>query len=152
MTDARTDVLEALRACATRYQESAHHLAAFLQLPMNDGAALGEVLWAENEGDPLSATRLRWRIGMTSGATNALIARLEARGLVTRTRESEDRRIVTLRATAEARTRTDPFLRPSAGRLQDALESYSDSELRAHAEFLRHFADILPRGTAPAAD
>lgn len=147
MTDARTDVLEALRSYAIRYQESAHHLAAFLELPMNDGAALGEILWAENEGDPLSAARLRWRIGMTSGATNALIKRLEARGLVTRTRESEDRRIVTLRATNEARSRTAPFLEGSAGGLQEALASYSDAELAAHATFLRNLATILPQST-----
>lgn len=152
MTDARTDVLEALRSYATRYQESAHHLAASLALPMNDGAALGEILWAENEGDPLSAARLRWRIGMTSGATNALIKRLETRGLITRTRESDDRRIVTLRATTDTRTLTEPFLRPSAGKLQDALESYSDAELVAHAAFLRHLGEILPQGGTPTAD
>ncbi|MEV7933701.1 MarR family transcriptional regulator [Curtobacterium sp. NPDC089185] len=152
MTDPRTDVLEALRSYAIRYQESAHHLAAFLDLPMNDGAALGEILWAENEGNPLSAARLHWRIGMTSGATNALIKRLEARGLVTRTRESEDRRIVTLRATDDARLQTAPFLHASADDLQGALASYSDTELATHAAFLRHFASVLPQSTSPSTD
>jgi MarR family transcriptional regulator, organic hydroperoxide resistance regulator len=137
------EVLGALRSYAVRYQEFAHQMAAFIHLPMNDGAALGEILWAESEASPLSAARLRWRIGMTSGATNTLIGRLEAAGLVTRTRESEDRRVVTLRATTEARLRTDPFLQPSAANIHAALDAYSEHELRTHTAFVHHLTSAL---------
>jgi DNA-binding MarR family transcriptional regulator len=152
MSELRTQTLEALRHYAVRYQESAHRFAAWMDLPMSDGAALGEVIWAENEGDPLSAARLRWRIGMTSGATNALVKRLEERGLVTRTRESADRRIVTLRATDAARHRADGYFGARAQDLEVALGRYDDRTLEVVREFLDRLAAVLPGDPGRTAD
>lgn len=41
MTDLRSQTLEALRHYAVRYQESALHFAAWMELPTSDGVALG---------------------------------------------------------------------------------------------------------------
>jgi DNA-binding MarR family transcriptional regulator len=149
MSELRIQTLEALRHYAVRYQESAHRFAAWMDLPMSDGAALGEVMWAENEGSPLSAARLRWRIGMTSGATNALVKRLEGRGLLVRSRESVDRRIVTLRPTDAARARSDGFFGARAEELERALGRYDDATLEAVREFLVRLADVLPTDPVP---
>lgn len=147
MTDVKAHVLEALRHYAVSYQESAHHLAEWMDLPSTDGAALGEILWAENAGRPLFPAQLKDRIGLTSGATNALVNRLEALDLVTRSRESNDRRIVSLRVTQKARDRSDGFIRNPARELESALDEYTPEVLETVRGFLERFAAILPTGT-----
>lgn len=144
MTSPQTRVLQALRLYAVRYQESAHLLARWMDLPTTDGTALGEVIWAEREGSPLTPAALSRRVGLTSGATTALINRLEERGFVSRNRESRDRRSVTLRATEAAHERIDPFLRRSSAALDTALGDYEADTVDAISEFLVRFADVLP--------
>lgn len=140
----RTQVLEALRHYAVTYQESAHQLARWMELPTVDGTALGEVIWAEREDAPLTPAKLSSRIGLTSGATTALLNRLEAQGLVARSRESTDRRVVTLRATEQAHERIEPFLRRGGAALEAALDDYDDEALEAVRAFLTRLAAVLP--------
>lgn len=137
-------MLDALRHYAIGYQESAHRLARWMDLPNIDGTALGEIIWAEYEGSPLTPSRLSARIGLTSGAINALVNRLEGHGLVARSRENADRRIVSLRATDLARERASAFLDPSAAALEAALSEYDDETLETVGSILRRFAAILP--------
>ena len=144
METATTSALQALRLYAVRYQESAHLLARFMNLPTTDGTALGEVIWAEREGSPLTPAALSQRVGLTSGATTALINRLEDRGFVTRSRESRDRRTVTLRATEAAHERIEPFLRRSSAALEAALADYDSETLTVVTDFLVRFAAVLP--------
>ncbi|GGG24378.1 hypothetical protein GCM10007304_42770 [Rhodococcoides trifolii] len=145
MSTPRTEALEALRHYAARYHESTRQLARWMNLPTTDGTALGEILWAEGEGAPLSPAVLSSRIGLTSGATNAVINRLEEQDLVIRSRESSDRRIVTLRATELANARMEPFIRRSADHLEAALDDYDDRTLTVVREFLVRLAAVLPR-------
>jgi len=153
MTDEGARVLEALRGYAVRYQESAHAFARFMRLPTSDGTALGEILWAERSGLPMTAARLRTRLGMTSGATTALVDRLQARGLVERSRESDDRRIVTLRTTDEVRARSAGFHGPAARELEVAMGEHDDATLAVVRGFLERLTEVLPTGEggAPAA-
>ncbi|MBF4631261.1 winged helix-turn-helix transcriptional regulator [Clavibacter michiganensis subsp. phaseoli] len=150
MTDEGTRVLEALRGYAVRYQESAHAFARFMGLPTSDGTALGEILWAERSGLPMTAARLRTRLGMTSGATTALVDRLQARGLVERSRESDDRRIVTLRTTDEVRARSAGFHGPAARELEAAMGEHDDATLAVVRGFLERLTGVLPTGEGGA--
>lgn len=145
MSRVRTETLEALRHYAVSYQESAYQLARWMNLPTSDGNALGEIIWAENEGTPLSPAVLSARIGLTSGATTALIDRLERQELVRRSRESTDRRSVALRSTSLARERIDPFIRRASTDLETALADYDDTTLVVVRDFLLRFAAVLPR-------
>jgi DNA-binding MarR family transcriptional regulator len=104
-------------------------------------------MWAENAGSPLSPGRLSQRIGLTSGATNALITRLERRGLVSRLREHEDRRIVTLRATEHGHRETAPHVARSRAALEAAT---ADVDPRTLAAIERFVDDILPVMLEPA--
>ncbi|QHC58870.1 MarR family transcriptional regulator [Rathayibacter sp. VKM Ac-2760] len=146
MTSPRTEVLEALRQYAVRYQESAHELARWMGLPTVDGTALGEIVWAEREQAPLSPSRLAARVGLTTGATNALLTRLESRGLVERSRESSDRRLVTVRSTDAAQERLEPFLARSAAELAGVLDDYDDAALELIRGFLGRMSKVLPSG------
>ena len=110
----RFDLLDRLRAYAGEFTEMARHTARRLDLHHTDLTALVEILASERLDDPLSPARLAERVGLTSGATNALINRLENAGYVTRSREHADRRQVTLRATAHARSSTEAvYTRPT---------------------------------------
>ncbi|MCH1868180.1 MarR family winged helix-turn-helix transcriptional regulator [Nocardioides sp. CFH 31398] len=139
------EVLEALRGYAVAYQESTLHFARSVGLPTTDGVALGEVVYADLTGAPLSPAGLSRRTGLTSGAVNALVNLLAQHGLLTRTREHDDRRIVSLRPTAEALERAQAYYGTRAEELQDALASYDHEELRRVRDFLVRFAAILPR-------
>ncbi|WP_295853675.1 MarR family winged helix-turn-helix transcriptional regulator [uncultured Microbacterium sp.] len=143
--DPGLEALEALRTFAHAYQESSRQLAEWMSLPHTDGAGLGEVVWAERRGAPLSPARLCERIGLTSGATSALIGRLEQRELVGRHRESTDRRVVTLRATEQALTRLGPFLQSASERLRSAMSGADPDALREVARTARTLALALPR-------
>ncbi|GAA0964123.1 MarR family winged helix-turn-helix transcriptional regulator [Frigoribacterium faeni] len=144
MTTPRRHALEALRHYALSYQESTRQLARHMDLPTVDGTALGEIIWAEYDGSPLSPSRLASRVDLTSGATNALINRLEERGLASRSRESGDRRIVTLRSTEAARERAAVFLDPSTAALEAALDGYDDATLDTVGSVLTRLAAVLP--------
>lgn len=143
--DPGLEALEALRAFAYAYQESSRQLAEWMSLPHADGAGLGEVAWAERQGTPLSPARLSERLGLTSGATSVLIGRLEQRDLVRRSRESTDRRVVTLRATEHALDRLQPFLQSASERLRHAMSGADTDALRQVAQTARALALALPR-------
>ncbi|GLY15653.1 MarR family transcriptional regulator [Kineosporia rhizophila] len=118
----RLDLLNQLRAYAGEFQELARHSARGLGLHTTDANALVEVLSAERLGHPLSPARLSERVGLTSGATNALVNRLENAGYVVRTREHTDRRQVTLRTTELARDRAEAIYTEPARLLEATLD------------------------------
>lgn len=145
MSETAARMLEALRAYVVAYQESVHDLARWMGLPLTDGAAFGEVLWGELTERPLSPARLSERIGLTSGATTALVNRLERDGVVARSRESDDRRVVTLRATPAARRRAEEFTTQAGLALQALVAQHDDAHLDAVRTTLDRFAAVLPR-------
>ncbi|MBM6405775.1 MarR family transcriptional regulator [Phycicoccus sp. CSK15P-2] len=144
MTPADWAALEALRRFVGAYHDSTLDLARWMDLPRTDGTALGEIVWAEREHTPLSPARLSERLGLTSGATNAVVNRLEGLGLVCRSRESDDRRIVTLRATPTAQRRLEPFLEQARDRLPRVLAAYTPEEAELLARFLTDLVTALP--------
>jgi MarR family transcriptional regulator, organic hydroperoxide resistance regulator len=111
-------------------------LARALGVHVTDAVAVAEILWAETAERPLSPARLSDRIGLTSGATATLLNRLEVGGLVVRSREDADRRVVTLRLTPEARTRTTEFFGPTGERLDRVLDGYDDAALERVEQLL----------------
>ncbi len=141
----RLDLLNQLRAYAGEYAELARHSARRLGLHTTDANALIELAGAERTGDPLSPARLAERVALTSGATNALINRLEKAGYVTRSREHADRRQVTLRTTELARERTEAiYTRPSA-LLEEAMDGLAETELTALTAALGVLTSTLER-------
>jgi DNA-binding MarR family transcriptional regulator len=96
---------------------------------VNDAVAVSEILWAEAVGTPLTPARLSDRIGHTSGATTTLLNRLESAGLVVRSREDADRRVVRLRLTPQARARTEAFLTRTGEQVNHVLDGYDEAAL-----------------------
>jgi DNA-binding MarR family transcriptional regulator len=132
----QTAVMRRLRDWAVGFAELNQHLAAWMDLPGSDANALGQIIWAAEEGRPLSPAALSRQIGMTSGATTVLLNRLEAAGHIRRSREHADRRRVTLRPEPQARERTRQFLAVAGVEVAETLRTTGAQELRQVASFL----------------
>ena len=136
MTDEQDRVGELLRDFIVGYGELTRHMGESIDLPASDAAGLAEIAIAASEGEPLTPARLARHVGLTSGATNALINRLERRELVTRSRESDDRRIVTLRPTPQAAASVGEFAAQAGGGLEESLRALDPTSARIIAGFL----------------
>jgi DNA-binding MarR family transcriptional regulator len=130
----RFAVLSGLRDYAGEFAELNRHSARLMSMHTTDLNALVEVLRAERMGEPLSPARLAEHVRLTSGATNALINRLEKAGHVTRSREHQDRRQVTLRATRSARSQADAVNERPAQLLEEAFTRLSPQAIDTMAE------------------
>ncbi|MFF8959184.1 MarR family winged helix-turn-helix transcriptional regulator [Streptomyces sp. NPDC014894] len=141
--DARySGLMDGLRSFGANYTEFTRRFAAWLGLHSTDAAALAEILYAEDKGRPLSPARLSERISLSSGATTALLNRLEAAGHVARTRERADRRIVTLRSSPHVRPRAEEFFRVYTERMAAVVADYTPEQLRGFEEIV-----VRMRGT-----
>nr|AGU11289.1 hypothetical protein [uncultured organism] len=125
----RSRVMQLLRDYTDAHLEFTRQLARRLGVHVNDAVAVSEILWGEAIGSPLTPARLSERIGHSSGATTTLLNRLEAAGLIVRSREDTDRRVVRLRLTAPARSRTEAFLAPTGEQVDQVLDGYDETTL-----------------------
>ncbi|MBT0768656.1 MarR family transcriptional regulator [Kineosporia sp. J2-2] len=125
----RSDVLLLFRAYADAHVEASRDLARSMGINVSDAVAVAEILWGETTGTPLSPARLAERVGLTTGTTATMINRLEAAGYVVRSREDSDRRIIRLRLTEQARSRTENFFRPIGEAADRVLDTYDDTFL-----------------------
>jgi len=132
----RARLQEELRAYGADFTEVGRRFAAWLGLHSTDAAALVEILSAEERGAPLSPARLSERISLSSGATTALLNRLEDAGHIVRSREKADRRIVTLHSSAHVQLRTDEFFGPLGRRLDIMMSHYPPEVLQQFETFL----------------
>ncbi len=130
------EVMQRLRDWAVGFGEMHRHLAAWMRLPVSDANALGQITWAAEAGTPLSPAELSRRIAMTTGATTILLNRLESAGHVQRSRESSDRRRVTLRPTPAAREHARRFLAFAGTEIAATLRTADPEELRVVTAFL----------------
>ncbi|MCJ1714742.1 MarR family winged helix-turn-helix transcriptional regulator [Curtobacterium sp. VKM Ac-2922] len=129
-------VMHGLRDWAVTFAELNHHLSSWIGLPVSDANALGQVIWAEVAGAPVSPAALSRRIGMTSGATSILLDRLERAGHVERHRESADRRRITLRATPSAHAESQRFLAFAGTEIATTVLATPPQDLRVVIDFL----------------
>lgn len=151
-TDDEVLVMHRLRDWAAVFDELNRGLSSWMRLPVSDANALGEIVWAERSGEPMSPARLARRIGMTTGATSVLLDRLEAAGHVERHRESADRRRVTLRPTEGARAESDRFLAFAGSEIATTVRSADPEEVRTASAFLARMTDAAAAANARLAD
>ncbi|WP_411079136.1 MarR family winged helix-turn-helix transcriptional regulator [Streptomyces sp. cmx-18-6] len=150
-------LMDGLRAFGANYTEFTRRFASWLGLHSTDAAALVEILYAEDKGAPLSPARLSERVSLSSGATAILLKRLEQAGHIVRTRESTDRRVVTLRSSPGIRPRAEAFFGPYAQRMAEAMSAYSPQEIQRFEDFIGRLSSTMDallaneyRGGGPA--
>ena len=132
----RVRLLGAIRAVGADYAAFTRSFATWLGLHAAAAAALVEILFAEDSGTPLSPARLAERVGLTSAATAPLLDRLERAGHVVRSREHTDRRVVTLRTSADIQGPAVQFFATLGRHLDALLARHSPEQLALVEAFL----------------
>lgn len=97
---------------------------------------------------PASPSQLARMTGLTSGATTAMIDRLERRGLVERRPHPKDRRATVIILTREAAKKLPPLFESLVGAMEALVSSYSAKELDVLADFFGRVADLWRRERA----
>ncbi|MEV0264538.1 MarR family transcriptional regulator [Streptomyces sp. NPDC050617] len=139
----RERLVEGLRTYGGQHTELSRGFAAWMGLHSTDAIGLLEIIGAEERGAPLSPARLGERIPLSSGATTALLNRLEAAGHIVRTREHADRRIVTLHSSPHIQELADEFFGPLGVRVDALLTRYPPELLDRFDEFLREMCATM---------
>jgi len=93
----------------------------------------------------LTAKELAEEAGLTSGATTALIDRLERAGYVERRRDAADRRRVHVALTARAREAIAEIWGPLAAAGQELASRYTDEQLALVLDYLKTSRRVLER-------
>ncbi|MGW1958085.1 MarR family winged helix-turn-helix transcriptional regulator [Streptomyces sp. NPDC001920] len=119
-----------------------HGFAGDHGLHATDVQALAAILDAE---EPMTPSRLRQHLGLTSGAVSACVDRLERAGHIRRVRESADRRVVHLHYAADARSAARTYFRPLAQATQAARERFTEDELATVLRFLAAMNEEMGR-------
>ncbi|PSK93674.1 DNA-binding MarR family transcriptional regulator [Murinocardiopsis flavida] len=148
LAEHRTRILGGLRGFGADYTEFTRRFADSLGLHPTDAAALAEILYAEDKGAPLTPSRVSERVSLTSGATTALLNRLERAGHIVRTREHTDRRVVTLRSSKDIEQPARRFFAPLARHLDAMLAQYPPELLEQIEAFLDHLGTTMDAALA----
>jgi DNA-binding MarR family transcriptional regulator len=160
LSEERTALLGELIEVNRAYQSAVEKMdEAFCKL-MNVNRTDGRCLDVIDQRPGITAGELAVAVGLSPGAVTTVLDRLEKRGFVTRTRDPEDRRRVTLRLTPEANRLAWEAYGPLGEMGGPFIQEISDEELKAIIRFLRSGTEInqtradqlLSAGDAPPPD
>lgn len=132
-----------VRLLGVESQRVGHTFAQLSGLHPTDLDALVHVMDAEQRGTPLTPGRLGAILGLSSGATTALVDRLAAGGHVVRDRDPDDRRRVLLRHADHGREVAMAYFGPLGGLSEEVMSGFSETELDAVRRFLAGMTEAI---------
>jgi len=88
-------------------------------------------------------------LNVTTGNITGLLDKLEAAGLVTRTRSAKDRRVVHIELTAKARQRFKKVRRAAVDMLSEAFEGWTQPQITQLQDLLERLSSNQRRAVAP---
>ena len=94
---------------------------------------------------PLTAGRLAEESGLTTGAVTFILDRLEEAGMVTRRRDTEDRRRVWVEIVPEAQERLQGLQQPVAEEMRQVAQRFKADELAIVRDFMRQAKEVFQR-------
>ncbi len=94
---------------------------------------------------PMTAGRLAEESGLTTGAVTFILDRLEEAGMVTRRRDTEDRRRVWVEIVPEARERLTRLQQPVADEMREVAQQFKVDELTVVRDFMRQAKEVFQR-------
>lgn len=133
----------ALRIYGASHVLLTHLFADSLQLHSTDAAALSEIIYCEDRGQPTSPAELSRKLSLSKPALSACLNRLESSGHIIRTRESNDRRVISLRCDKKIYQHADRFFVPLSKKMEDIISSFSDKEVKLIEKFLNDSSDAI---------
>ncbi|AEV83447.1 MarR family transcriptional regulator [Actinoplanes sp. SE50] len=139
----RSRLVDLLNSYSSEANHIGHAFAGRHRLHGPDLHALLAVMHAERAGEPLTPGRLGETMGLSSGATTAMIDRLERGGHLRRSRESSDRRVVHLRYAEAGMALAAAFFQPLAPRTDAVMARFDTEELQVVERFVRGMVEAL---------
>jgi DNA-binding MarR family transcriptional regulator len=148
LSEERTALLQELigvnRAYQTAVEKMDEAFCKLLGVNRTDGRCLDVI----DQRPGLTAGELAEAVGLSPGAVTTVLDRLEERGFVTRSRDPNDRRRVTLKMTPEANRLAWEAYGPLGEMGGPFIAALSDKELEAVIRFLRGGTEINERRAA----
>jgi len=94
---------------------------------------------------PLTAGRLAEESGLTTGAVTFILDRLEEAGMVTRRRDTDDRRRVWVEIEPDAQNRLQEMQQPVAEQMQEVTRHFKADELAVVRDYMRQAKEVFQR-------
>jgi DNA-binding MarR family transcriptional regulator len=115
-----------------------------------EGMSFGQMVLLRVLVDKGRATpkELAEALSVTTGNITGLVDKLEAAGLVTRTRSTEDRRVVHIELTVKARQRFRKVQRAAVDMLSEAFEGWTQPQIRQLQDLLERLSSNQRRAVA----
>jgi len=139
----RDDLVRLLQEYVAEASRLGQAFADSQHMHPTDLNALFAVMRDDQAGIPLTPGRLGEYLGLSSGATTAVIDRLERAGHVRRIRDEHDRRRVTLHYGDGAPALGLAYFRPLELRMDRMLAAYSIAELGVVRRFLTETNELM---------
>jgi len=105
-----------------------------------------------SRGTEMTPSQLAAEIGLSTGATTALVDRLERAGFVSRERDSRDRRRIFLRVTNRAMKQVWPTFQGLVVGSTRLLHQFRRDELEIILRFLEKHRDVVRENLPPLAE
>jgi DNA-binding MarR family transcriptional regulator len=134
--DSRAELVRLLQRYVVEAVRLGRAFAVRHHMHPTDWAALLAVIQGDRAGRPLTPGELGQRLGISSGATTAVVDRLEHAGHVRRVRDERDRRRLTLHRAESATMLLRIFSEPLDAAMDAIVVGYSDGELDVVQRFL----------------
>ena len=134
--DARAELLRLLQRYVVEAVRLGRAFAVRHDLHPTDWSALLAVIQGDRVGRPLTPGELAESLGISSGATTAVVDRLERAGHVRRVRDDHDRRRLTLHRGDSATALLRTFSEPLDAAMDAIVVGYSGGELDVVQRFL----------------
>jgi DNA-binding MarR family transcriptional regulator len=136
------EVVGAVSALIRAEHRHAAYLARAMNLPSADALALYHLA-----NEPLAASALGERLGLTSGSVTALIDRLVARKLARRVPHETDRRVVLVEMTKTGHGQSWDMLQHFIGTVITMSSELNPTERKTIATFLRELTEAIESDT-----
>jgi DNA-binding MarR family transcriptional regulator len=94
---------------------------------------------------PMTAGRLAEESGLTTGAVTFILDRLEEAGMVTRRRDTEDRRRVWVEIEPKAQERLLEVRQPVVEEMREVTQSFKVDELAIVRDYMRQAKEVFQR-------
>jgi DNA-binding MarR family transcriptional regulator len=144
-SEERTKLLVELIAANRAYQSAVEKMDEAFCLLLGVNRTDGRCLDVIDQRPGLTAGELATAVGLSPGAVTTALDRLEQRGFVRRTRDSEDRRRVMVELTEEANRAAWEAYGPLGEMGAPMIEEMSDKDLATLIRFLRGGTEINER-------
>jgi DNA-binding MarR family transcriptional regulator len=94
---------------------------------------------------PMTAGRLAEESGLTTGAVTFILDRLEEAGMVSRRRDTDDRRRVWVEIDPEAQKRLQEVQQPVADEMREVAQRFKADELAIVRDYMRQAKEVFQR-------